>query len=122
MRTLTENISLTENQADRAARFVNSHSLLQSRSTTQPEDLPLILMNMSGMNGNSVSQSKGTDERMKLLFYGLGTLPVELLFSECARIGCCTVDSWIPREIVPERFFRRTHLTAWFGRIYISST
>ncbi|KAF2807468.1 uncharacterized protein BDZ99DRAFT_523081 [Mytilinidion resinicola] len=59
---------------------------------------------MSGMNGNSVSQCKSTNEIMKLLFYGLETLPVELLFSECAKIGGCTVDSWIPREVVPERF------------------
>jgi len=41
---------------------------------------------------------------MKLLFYGLEKLPVELLFSECTRIGCCEVDSWIPREVVPEKF------------------
>jgi hypothetical protein len=69
------------------------------------QDLPLILMNMSGMNGNLVSQSDSSDQKMKLLFYGLGTLPVELLFSECARLGCCEMDSWIPREIVPETFF-----------------
>jgi hypothetical protein len=91
-------------QIDRAARFVKSHSLLQSRSTTQTEDLPLILVNMSGMNGNSVSRCSNTNERMKFLFYGLETLPVELLFSECARIGSCEVDSWIPREVVPVKF------------------
>jgi hypothetical protein len=68
------------------------------------EDLPLILMNMSGMNGNLVSQSDSSDQKMKLLFYGLGTLPVELLFSDCARLGCCETDSWIPREITPETF------------------
>jgi hypothetical protein len=68
------------------------------------QDLPLILMNMSGMNGNLVSQSDSSDQKMKLLFYGLGTLPVELLFSECARLACCEMDSWIPREIVPETF------------------
>ncbi|KAH8722798.1 hypothetical protein GQ44DRAFT_346051 [Phaeosphaeriaceae sp. PMI808] len=90
--------------SERAALFVKSHSLLQSRSTTQAEDLPLILMNMSCMNGNFVSHLKSTDERMKLLFYGLGTVPVELLFSDCARIGCCNVDAWIPKEIVPEHF------------------
>lgn len=61
-------------------------------------------MNMSGMNGNLVSQSDSSDQKRKLLFYGLGTLPVELLFSECARLGCCEMDSWIPREIVPETF------------------
>lgn len=60
---------------------------------------------MSGMNGNSVSQTKSTAQRMKLLFYGLETLPAELLFSECERIDRCKVDSWIPREIVPERFY-----------------
>jgi len=68
------------------------------------QDLPLILMNMSGMNGNLASQSDSSDQKMKLLFYGLGTLPVELLFSGCARLGCCEMDSWIPREIVPETF------------------
>ncbi len=62
-------------------------------------------MNMSGMNGNAISQAGSTEERMKLLFYGLGTLPIELLFSECARVGnCCEVDSWIPREVTPEKF------------------
>ncbi|KAF4428941.1 het domain-containing [Fusarium acutatum] len=91
-------------QADRAARFVKAHSLLQSRTTTQPEDIPLILMNMSCMNANAISQSKTTDVRMKQLFYGLGSLPTELLFSDCARLGACTVDAWIPREIAPESF------------------
>ncbi|KAF5696962.1 het domain-containing protein [Fusarium mundagurra] len=90
--------------ADRAARFVKAHSLLQSRTTTQPEDIPLILMNMSCMNANAISQSKTTDVRMKQLFYGLESLPTELLFSDCARLGACTVDAWIPREIAPESF------------------
>ncbi|RBR22706.1 hypothetical protein FVER53590_03256 [Fusarium verticillioides] len=90
--------------ADRAARFVKAHSLLQSRTTTQPEDIPLILMNMSCMNANAISQSKTTDVRMKRLFYGLESLPTELLFSDCARLGACTVDSWIPREIATEKF------------------
>ena len=91
-------------QADRAARFVKAHSLLQSRTTTQAEDIPLILMNMSCMNANAISQSKTIDARMKQLFYGLESLPTELLFSDCARMGMCTVDAWIPREIVPENF------------------
>jgi hypothetical protein len=69
------------------------------------QDLPLILMNMSGMNGNLASQSDSSDQKMKLLFYGLGTFPVELFFSECERFGCCEVDSWIPREVFPETFF-----------------
>jgi hypothetical protein len=59
---------------------------------------------MSGMNGNAVSQCKNMGERLKLLYYGLEHLPVELLFSECARLSSCEVDSWIPREVVPERF------------------
>ena len=91
-------------QADRAARFVKAHSLLQSRTTTQAEDIPLILMNMSCMNANAISQSKTIDARMKQLFYGLESLPTELLFSDCARLGKCTVDAWIPREIAPESF------------------
>ncbi|KAI8649100.1 HET domain-containing protein [Fusarium keratoplasticum] len=90
--------------ADRAARFVKAHSLLQSRTTTQAEDIPLILMNMSCMNANAISQSKTIDARMKQLFYGLESLPTELLFSDCARLGPGTVDAWIPREIVPESF------------------
>ncbi|KIW02006.1 hypothetical protein, variant [Verruconis gallopava] len=105
-----EHKSYIRGEADRAARFISSHSLLQSRSTTQVEDLPLILMNMSGMNGNSVPRSKSTDGRMQLLFYGLGTLPVELLFSECARPPNCAVDCWIPREIVPEKFYEKHKL------------
>ncbi|PQE07484.1 Heterokaryon incompatibility protein [Rutstroemia sp. NJR-2017a BBW] len=36
------------------------------------------------------------------------SLPAELLFSECARLGTCAVDSWIPREIVHE-IFEGTH-------------
>lgn len=91
-------------QADRAARFVKAHSLLQSRTTTQAEDIPLILMNMSCMNANAISQSKTIDARMKQLFYGLESVPTELLFSDCARLGPCTVDAWIPREIAPESF------------------
>lgn len=91
-------------QADRAARFVKAHSLLQSRTTTQAEDIPLILINMSCMNANAISQNKTIDAKMKQLFYGLESLPTELLFSDCARLGQCTVDAWIPREIAPERF------------------
>lgn len=91
-------------QADRAAKFVKAHSLLQSRTTTEAEDIPLILMNMSCMNANAISQSKTIDARMKQLFYGLESLPTELLFSNCARPGPCTVDSWIPLEIAPEKF------------------
>jgi len=41
---------------------------------------------------------------MKQLFYGLASIPTELLFSDCARLGRCTVDAWIPREITPEIF------------------
>ena len=61
-------------------------------------------MNMSCMNANAISQSKSIDARMKQLFYGLESLPTELLFSDCARLGPCTVDAWIPREIAPESF------------------
>jgi hypothetical protein len=56
------------------------------------------------MNANAISQSKTIDARMKQLFYGLESLPTELLFSDCARLGACIVDAWIPREIAPERF------------------
>jgi hypothetical protein len=56
------------------------------------------------MNANAISQSRTIDARMKQLFYGLESLPTELLFSDCARLGSCTVDAWIPREIVPESF------------------
>jgi hypothetical protein len=83
---------------------VKAHSLLQSRTTTQANDIPLILMNMSCMNANAISQSKTIDSRMKQLFYGLESLPAELLFSDCARLGTCAVDSWIPREIAHEIF------------------
>ena len=41
---------------------------------------------------------------MKQLFYGLESLPAELIFSDCARLGSCTVDAWIPREIATEAF------------------
>lgn len=96
---------LTNNrQADRAARFVKAHTHLQSRTTTQAEDIPLILINMSCMNANVISQSTTIDERMKQLFYGLELLPTEFLFSNCARLGQGTVDAWMPREIVPENF------------------
>ncbi|KAH7311345.1 hypothetical protein B0I35DRAFT_395990 [Stachybotrys elegans] len=95
--------------ADRAARFVKAHSLLQCRTTTQVEDIPLILMNMSCMNANAISQSKTVGVRMKQLFYGLESLPTELLFSDCARLGACTVDAWIPLEIAPESF-RGSHI------------
>ena len=91
-------------QTDRAARFVKAHALLQSRTTSQAEDIPLILMNMSCMNANAISQSKTVDARMKQLFYGLKSLPTELLFSDVDRPGPCTVDAWIPREIAPEKF------------------
>ena len=56
------------------------------------------------MNANAISKSKTIDARMKQLFYGLESLPTELLFSDCARLGSCTVDAWIPREIAPENF------------------
>ena len=91
-------------QADRAARFVKAHSLLQSRTTTQADDIPLILMSMSCLNPNAISQIKTIDARMKQLFYGLESLPTDLLFSDCARLGQCTVDAWIPREIALENF------------------
>ena len=91
-------------QADRAARFVKAHSLLQSRTTTKAEDIPLILMNMSSLNANAISQNETIDTRMKQLFYSLESFPTELLFSDCARLGSCTVDAWIPREVAPESF------------------
>lgn len=56
------------------------------------------------MNANAISQSKTVDARMKQLFYGLESLPAELLFSDCNRLGSCTVDAWIPSEIAPESF------------------
>ena len=56
------------------------------------------------MNANAISQSKSIDARMKQFFYGLESLPTELLFSDCARLSSCTVDAWIPREIAPESF------------------
>ena len=61
-------------------------------------------MNMSCMNANAISQSRSIDARMRQLIYGLESLPTELLFSDCARLGHCTVDAWIPCEIVPESF------------------
>ena len=43
---------------------------------------------------------------MRLLIYALGSVPVELLYSDCNRIGAriVKVDGWIPREVVTERF------------------
>ena len=61
-------------------------------------------MNMSCMNANAISKSETINARMKQLFYGVESLPTELLFSDCARLGLCTVDAWIPREIAPESF------------------
>ena len=54
------------------------------------------------MNANAKSQNQSIDARMMQLFYSLESLPTELLFSNCARLGRCTVDAWIPREIAPE--------------------
>ncbi|KAH7080732.1 hypothetical protein FB567DRAFT_500731 [Paraphoma chrysanthemicola] len=90
--------------ADRAARFVKAHHALQSRTTTQAEDIPLILMNMSCLNANAISQNKTADARMKQLFYSLESLPAELLFSNCTRLGSCEVDAWIPHEIAKGKF------------------
>ena len=90
---------------DRSARFINAHCRLQSRTTTMTEDLPLILMNMSGMNGNLIAQAKGVEQKMKLLVYSLGTVPAEMLFSDCKRLGSGGPDSWIPVEVVAETFF-----------------
>ena len=39
---------------------------------------------------------------MKMLFYSLESVPLELIFSDCERIAHRTVDSWMPREVVPE--------------------
>ncbi|KAL6711003.1 hypothetical protein ACN47E_006878 [Coniothyrium glycines] len=87
--------------AVRAARFTKAHSLLQSRSTTQPEDVTLILINMSGMNGNTATHDKSTASRMRSLFYGLESVSTEILFASCTRVSDCDEDSWIPTEIVP---------------------
>ena len=77
---------------------------MQSRTTTQAEDIPLILMNMSCLNANAISQQKTAEARIKQLYYSLESLPAELLFSNCARLGSCQVDAWIPREIAKEKF------------------
>jgi hypothetical protein len=61
-------------------------------------------MNMSCLNANAISQKKTADARMKQLFYSLESLPAELLFSNCTRLGSCTVDAWIPREIAKAKF------------------
>jgi len=61
-------------------------------------------MNMSCLNANAISQKKTADERTKQLFYSLESLPAELLFSNCTRLGSCKVDAWIPREIAKEKF------------------
>ena len=71
------------------------------------KDIPMILMNMSCMNANVISQSKTIDVLMKQLFYGLESLPTELLFSDCTRLGRYTADAWIPREIAHESFAGR---------------
>lgn len=41
---------------------------------------------------------------MKQFFYSLESLPTELLFSNCVRLGSCLVDAWIPLAMVPESF------------------
>lgn len=43
---------------------------------------------------------------MRVLIYALGCVPVELLYSDCHRIGDDTVkvDGWIPCEVVTETF------------------
>ena len=61
-------------------------------------------MNMSCLNANAMAQHRTVDARMKQLFYSLESLPTELIFSDCARLGSCTVDAWIPCEVVPESF------------------
>lgn len=68
------------------------------------QDLPLILMNMSGMNGNLVAQSGSSGEKMKLLIYGLETVPVELLGSSSAEgAGTkCFFNSTVPLSRVDE--------------------
>lgn len=102
---LDEHRIYARGSVDRSARFVNAHTRLQSRTTTMTKDLPLILMNMSGLNGNLIAQSDSSEEKMKLLVYSLGNIPVELLFTECSRLGNpCEIDSWIPTEVAPVSF------------------
>ena len=61
-------------------------------------------MNMSCLNANAISQRKSAGARMKQLYYSLESLPAELLFSNCTRLGSCEVDAWIPCEIAKTKF------------------
>ena len=60
---------------------------------------------MACLNGNAAAQLESTPERIRMLFYGLKSVPLELIFSDCQRIAHRTVDSWMPREVVPEQFY-----------------
>ncbi|KAK9416732.1 putative Het domain protein [Seiridium unicorne] len=83
-------------------KFRQAWSSLQTRSTTETEDLFTIVANLVGFNSGYIAQSTTAAERMRSIIFSMKSIPLGILFSSYEKKygdGAAHPDRWIP--IVP---------------------
>ncbi|KAK9776439.1 putative Het domain protein [Seiridium cardinale] len=80
-------------------KFRQAWSSLQTRSTTETEDLFTIVANLAGFNAGYIAQSTTVAERMRSIIFSMKSIPLGILFSSYEKKygdGAAHPDRWIP--------------------------
>ncbi|KAL9080502.1 MAG: hypothetical protein Q9157_000736 [Trypethelium eluteriae] len=79
-------------------RFIAIWNALSGRSTTKPEDLPIIIANLIGFETKDILNIPDSSERMRRILLSFEWLPVSIMFvsGEKLRDKESHGDSWIP--------------------------
>ena len=92
--------------------FQRVWNALSERTTSQRDDLNIILANLLGFNAGYMLQGKSPGEQMRAILFSQQSLPIELLFLNTPKYmaGKANPDRWIPTAPCPERLEEDTKM------------
>lgn len=104
--SLTEAIQGSLRQVAPASRddsqekqFIQTWRALLGRSTKEPDDIPVIIANLTGFSAIDSIKRGGTGERMRTLLLSLNSIPLDVLLIDCPSrysVEAPHPDQWIP--------------------------
>jgi Heterokaryon incompatibility protein (HET) len=88
------NSAVIENQEQ---HFISTWNRLLGRSTTKPEDLHIIIANLTGFSASNIHDISDSGDRMKSILFALDRLPLDILFVNGPKhFGSGNPDGWVP--------------------------
>ena len=97
----TDSGSTKINSSSRVAHFVTVWNELGGRSTTQPNDIPLMVANILDFETQDLHQHKGAEEMFLRIILSLGVVPLTIFFNTGPRQdqSGSHQNRWVPLKI-----------------------